>query len=143
MLTIIQAIIALGEYLNVRGHSCIVGTSEREDIDKLLEGQHLVVGTPGRVFDMIGKRHLRCDDLFTFVLDEAGVGLTRGFKDQIYDIFKTMPPNIQASLFSATKAPEILDLTSKFMRDALRILVMRMVEVEGTRQVYVAIRKEE
>ena len=54
-----------------------------------------------------------------------------------------MPPNIQASLLSATMAPEILDLTSRFMRDALRILVMRMVDVKGTRQVYVAIQKEE
>ena len=82
-----------------------------------------------RLFDMIGKRHLRCDDLFTFMLDRASEGLSREFKDQFYDSFKTMPPDIQASLLSATMAPEILDLTSKFMRDALRILVMRMVDV--------------
>merc|ERR1712000_321309 len=48
-----------------------------------------------------------------------------GFKDQIYDIFKTLPPNIQVCLFSATMAPEILDLTTKFMRDAVRILVKK------------------
>merc|ERR1712149_149905 len=65
------------------------------------------------------------DDLITFVLDEADEMLSRGFKDQIYDIFKTMPPNIQVCLFSATMAPEILDLTTKFMRDAVRILVKK------------------
>jgi len=136
--------LALGDYQQVKCHACIGGTSVREDIDKLREGQHLVVGTPGRVFDMIGKRHLRVDDLLTFVLDEADEMLSRGFKDQIYDIFKTMPPNIQVCLFSATMAPEILDLTTKFMRDAVRILVKKdELTLEGIRQFYVAIEKEE
>mmetsp|Transcript_37453 Transcript_37453/g.96883 ORF Transcript_37453/g.96883 Transcript_37453/m.96883 type:complete len:392 (-) Transcript_37453:415-1590(-) len=136
--------LALGDYQRVKCHACIGGTSVREDIDKLREGQHLVVGTPGRVFDMIGKRHLRMDDLLTFVLDEADEMLSRGFKDQIYDIFKTLPPNIQVCLFSATMPPEILDLTTKFMRDAVRILVKKdELTLEGIRQFYVAIEKEE
>lgn len=136
--------LALGDYCHVRCHSCIGGTSVRDDIEKLREGQHLVVGTPGRVFDMIGKRHLRVDDLITFVLDEADEMLSRGFKDQIYDIFKTLPPNVQVCLFSATMAPEILDLTSKFMRDAVRILVKKdELTLEGIRQFYIAIEKED
>merc|ERR1712066_818993 len=105
---------------------------------------HLVVGTPGRTFDMISKRNLRIDDLLTFVLDEADEMLSRGFKDQIYDIFKTLPPNIQVCLFSATMPPEILDLTTKFMRDAVRILVKTdELTLEGIRQFYVDITKEE
>jgi len=136
--------LALGDYLKVKCHACIGGTSVRDDIDKLKEGQHLVVGTPGRVFDMIGKRHLRVDDLLTFILDEADEMLSRGFKDQIYDIFKTLPPNIQVCLFSATMPPEILELTTKFMRDAVRILVKKdELTLEGIRQFYVAIEKEE
>jgi len=136
--------LALGDYMKVKCHACIGGTSVRDDIDKLREGQHLVVGTPGRVYDMIGKRHLRVDDLVTFVLDEADEMLSRGFKDQIYDIFKTLPPNVQVCLFSATMPPEILDLTTKFMRDAIRILVKKdELTLEGIRQFYVAIEKEE
>jgi len=136
--------LALGDYQRIKCHACIGGTSVRDDIDKLRDGQHLVVGTPGRVFDMIGKRHLRVDDLLTFVLDEADEMLSRGFKDQIYDIFKTLPPNIQVCLFSATMPPEILDLTTKFMRDAVRILVKKdELTLEGIRQFYVAIEKEE
>jgi len=70
--------------------------------------------------------------------------LSRGFKDSVYDIFKTMPPNIQVCLFSATMAPEILDLTSKFMRDAVRILVKKdELTLEGIRQFYLLIEKEE
>merc|ERR1711963_215697 len=136
--------LALGDYDRVRCHACIGGTLVRDDIDKLREGQHLVVGTPGRVFDMVSKRHLRVDDLITFVLDEADEMLSRGFKDQIYDIFKCLPPNVQVCLFSATMAPEILDLTSKFMRDAVRILVKKdELTLEGIRQFYVAIEKKE
>jgi len=129
---------------DVRCHACIGGKSVREDIDNLRSGQHLVVGTPGRVYDMIGKRHLRVDDLVTFVLDEADEMLSRGFKDQIYDIFRTLPPNIQVCLFSATMPPDTLDLTTKFMRDAVRILVKKdELTLEGIQQFYVAIEKEE
>jgi len=136
--------IALGDYMRVRCHACIGGTAVRDDIEKLRQGQHLVVGTPGRVFDMIGKRHLRVDDLITFVLDEADEMLSCGFQDQIYDIFKTLPPNIQVCLFSATMPPEILDLTTKFMREAVRILVKKdELTLEGIRQFFVAIEKEE
>merc|ERR1719316_2315495 len=136
--------LALGDYLKVKCHACIGGTSVRDDIDRLRDGQHLVVGTPGRVFDMISKRNLRIDDLLTFVLDEADEMLSHGFKDQIYDIFKTLPPQVQVCLFSATMPPEILDMTTKFMRDAVRILVKKdELTLEGIRQFYVAIEKEE
>jgi len=141
---IYKVVLALGDYLKVKCHACIGGTSVRDDIDRLRDGQHVVVGTPGRVFDMVSKRHLRIDDLLTFVLDEADEMLSRGFKDQIYDIFKTLPPNVQVCLFSATMPPEILDMTTKFMRDAVRILVKKdELTLEGIRQFYVAIEKEE
>jgi translation initiation factor 4A len=139
-----KVVLALGDYLKIRCHACIGGTSVRDDIDRLRDGQQCVVGTPGRVLDMIGKRHFRVDNLVTFVLDEADEMLSRGFKDQIYDIFKTLPPNVQVCLFSATMAPEILELTTKFMRDAVRILVKKdELTLEGIRQFYVAIEKEE
>jgi len=139
-----KVVLALGDYQKVKCHVCIGGTSVRDDIDALRNGVHVVVGTPGRVFDMVSKRHLRIDDLLTFVLDEADEMLSRGFKDQIYDIFKTLPPNVQVCLFSATMAPEVLDMTTKFMRDAVRILVKKdELTLEGIRQFYVAIEKEE
>merc|ERR1712176_448072 len=135
--------LALGDYCSVKCHACIGGTSIRDDIDKLKDGQHLVVGTPGRVFDMISKKNLRVDDLQTFVLDEADEMLSRGFKDQVYSIFKTLPPNVQVCLFSATMPPEVLDMTTKFMRDAVRILVKKNeLTLEGIRQFYVGIEKE-
>merc|ERR1711948_222832 len=72
------------------------------------------------------------------------MGLSRGFKDQIYDIFKTMPPNIQVCLFSATMPKDTLDLTAKFMRNPARILVKtEALTLEGIRQFYVAVEREE
>merc|ERR1712054_604393 len=84
------------------------------------------------------------DDCLIFVLDEADEMLSRGFKDQIYDIFKALPPTVQVALFSATMPPDILDLTSKFMRDPIRILVKNdELTLEGIRQFYIAIDRED
>lgn len=141
---IYKVALALGDYLKVKAHVCIGGTAIKDDVEKLRAGQHLVVGTPGRVYDMVNKNNLRVDDLKVFVLDEADELMSRGFKDQIYDIFKCLPPDVQVCLFSATMAPEILDMTSKFMRNAVRILVKKdELTLEGIRQFYVAIEKEE
>merc|ERR1712203_1315326 len=62
----------------------------------------------------------------------------------IYDIFKTLPPDIQVCLFSATMPPDILDLTAKFMRRPIRILVKKdELTLEGIKQFYIAVEKEE
>ena len=58
-----QVALALGDYLKVKCHACIGGTSIRDDLDKLKSGQQLIVGTPGRVSDMIQKRNLRVDGM--------------------------------------------------------------------------------
>ena len=146
---------ALGDYLSVKCHACVGGTSVREDtrilqvwaalggggdvlgacgcwtvccsarcggaargLSEVLRGArrlptlltpwpaspnhlsaqggvHVVVGTPGRVYDMLRRRALRADSIKMFVLDEADEMLSRGFKDQIYDIFQLLPPKIQ------------------------------------------------
>lgn len=76
---------ALGDYLGVKVHACVGGTSVREDQRILLAGVHVVVGTPGRVFDMLRRQSLRSDSIKMFVLDEADEMLSRGFKDQVRD----------------------------------------------------------
>jgi len=135
---------ALGDRMALRCHVCVGGTARRDDAEKLRQGQHLVVGTPGRVQDLIEKRILKTDDLRIFILDEADEMLSVGFKDQIYAIFKLLPADVQACLFSATMAPDILDLTTKFMRDPVRILVKSdELTLEGIHQYYVAVEKED
>lgn len=76
---------ALGDYLQVKVHACVGGTSVREDQRILQSGVHVVVGTPGRVYDMLRRNALRADSIKCFVLDEADEMLSRGFKDQVHD----------------------------------------------------------
>ena len=79
-----------------------------------------------------------------FVLDEADEMLSRGFKDQIYDVFQNLPTTTQVILLSATMPAEVLDVTKKFMREPVRILVKKEeLTLEGIRQFYIAVDKEE
>merc|ERR1719193_494876 len=134
----------LGDYMKIQSHACVGGTAVREDIQILQRGVQIVVGTPGRVNDMIGRNALRLTKLRMFVLDEADEMLSRGFKDQIYDVFQFLPPEVQVCLFSATMPVEILQMTKRFMRNPIRILVKKeAVTLDGIRQFYVSVEKEE
>jgi len=135
---------SLGDYMNVKSHACVGGTAVREDIQILQKGVQIVVGTPGRVNDMISRNALRLDQLKMFVLDEADEMLSRGFKDQIYDVFQFLPQDVQVCLFSATMPVEILNITKRFMRNPVRILVKKeAITLDGIRQFYVAVEREE
>merc|ERR1712087_912075 len=135
---------ALGDYLQIKCHACVGGSSVREDQRTLQGGVHIVVGTPGRVYDMLRRRALRPDTIRMFALDEADEMLSRGFKDQIYDIFQLLPGKLQVGVFSATLPPEALELTRKFMSKPVRILVKRdELTLEGIKQFYVNVDREE
>jgi len=139
-----KVVLALGDYLGAGCHACIGGTAVREDMRKLEGGSHVVVGTPGRVFDMINRKVFKTGDIKMFVLDEADEMLSRGFKDQIYDVFRHMPTEIQVILLSATMPPDVLEVTQKFMRDPVRILVKKEeLTLEGIRQFYIQVEREE
>jgi len=139
-----KVVLALGDYMQVQCHACIGGTNVRDDMKKLESGQHVVVGTPGRVYDMINRRALRTDQMKIFVLDEADEMLSRGFKDQIYDVFKFLPSKVQVGLFSATMPTEVLEITRHFMRDPVRILVKKdELTLEGIKQFYIGVERED
>lgn len=104
----------------------------------------MVVGTPGRVYDMINRQALDPRGIKTFVLDEADEMLSRGFKDQIYDVFRYMSNKIQVILLSATMPADVLEVTQKFMRDPIRILVKKeQLTLEGIKQFYIGVEREE
>merc|ERR1711904_627184 len=75
---IVKVVMAIGDYLGVSTMACIGGTNVRQDMDRLRNGVQLVVGTPGRVLDMINRRALAVDYIHYFVLDEADEMLSRG-----------------------------------------------------------------
>jgi translation initiation factor 4A len=93
---------------------------------------------------MINRGALKTDSMKMFILDEADEMLSRGFKDQIYDVFQRLPPSTQVVLLSATMPSEVMEVTTKFMRDPIRILVKKdELTLEGIKQFYVAVEKEE
>lgn len=116
-------------------YSCVGGTSIKNDITMLKNGVHIVVGTPGRIKDMANRGFLKVSAIKLFVLDEADEMLNRGFREQIQEIFKKLPGNVQVALFSATMPQNILQITKQFMRDPVRILVKKdELTLEGIRQ---------
>lgn len=139
-----KVVLALGDYFNVRCHSCIGGTRVSDDVARLKDGVHIVVGTPGRVMDMLMRKVLDSSYVKLFVLDEADEMLSRGFKDQIYDIFTALPTNaLQVVLCSATMPPDALEITERFMNNPIQILVKRKeLTLEGIRQFYIDVEKE-
>ncbi|KAK1632148.1 hypothetical protein QYE76_006463 [Lolium multiflorum] len=137
---------AIGQFMSIQVHACVGGNANSigEDIRKLDNGVHAVSGTPGRVCDMIKRGTLRTRSIKLLVLDEADEMLRQGFKEQIYDIYRYLPPQLQVVLVSATLPNDILDITSKFMVDPVRILVKRdELASEGIKQFFVAVEKEE
>ena len=126
---------------NIRFHLLIGGTSTDEDAHQLKTIMpHIIVGCPGRVYDMMRRNHIISKDINLLVLDEADEMLSVGFKDQIYNIFQYLSADIQVGLFSATMPNELQSLTDKFMRNPVRILVKsEMLTLEGIKQYYVAL----
>ncbi|ONH65773.1 ATP-dependent RNA helicase FAL1 [Cyberlindnera fabianii] len=135
---------SLGSYMNVQCHACIGGTSVGQDIKQLAKGQHIVSGTPGRVLDMIKRRNLNTRNVKMMILDEADELLSKGFKEQIYDIYRQLPASTQVVVVSATLPRDVLDMTNKFTTDPVKILVKRdELTLEGIKQYFIDVEKED
>ena len=117
------------------------GTSIHEDSDNLKKNKpQIIVGTPGRIYDMIKRDILNVKYVKLFVIDEADDMLSTGFKEQIYNIFQFFPENVQVALFSATMPDEIMELTKKFMRNPVKITMKsEQLNLECIQQFYVAL----
>jgi translation initiation factor 4A len=138
-----KVVIALGDFMGAQCHACVGGTNIRRDMSKLKTGVHVVVGTPVWVYNMISRGALRTDSIKLFVLDEADEMLSRGYKDRIHNIFKSLNTEVQSILLSATMPSEVLEVTSSFMRNPIRILAKKEgLTLEGIKQFYIFVEKE-
>lgn len=121
----------------------IGGNSIDSDIKDLDKKPQIVIGTPGRVHDLIRRRKINTKTIKLMILDEADEMLSSGFKEQVYNIFQFLSNDVQVCLFSATLPTEIQKLTDKFMRDPVRILVKtEAITLEGIKQYFVAIEND-
>ena len=138
---IVDVCVGLGQYLKLNVQLLIGGKSVDNDKKELENNTpHIVVGTPGRIHDMIRRKYLKINDLKLIVVDEADEMLSTGFVDQVYRIFQHMPEDIQMGLFSATMPDELETLTAKFLRNPTKILVKsEELTLQGITQYYVNI----
>jgi superfamily II DNA/RNA helicase len=134
----------LSKYLKLSVHMSIGGTNRYHEITKLKKDiPHVVIGTPGRVFDMIRTGVLILDNLKCLILDEADEMLNFGFKQQLYDIFEFLPENVQVGLFSATMPKECLKISEKFMRNPITLLVKAdQMTLDGINQYFINVGDE-
>lgn len=136
---------AIGQYMNLRVLSATGGGHLRSDIQTLKGGVHMVVGTPGRVYDLIRRGELVLDHMKYVVLDEADQMLEDLFADQIKAILhEKFPSATRLALFSATMPDNVLEIAEQFLSDPVRILLPPdEVTLEGIKQYYVELEREE
>ena len=140
-----KVILALGDYMKVTAHCCVGGKSVDEDLKRFNHGTQIISGTPGRVYDMIQRKTFKTKNVKMLIIDEADEMLSKGFKEQVYDIYRYLPVNTQNVVVSATLPDDVLEMTSQFMaEDTVKILVKRSkISLEGIKQFYIDVQKEE
>jgi translation initiation factor 4A len=119
----------------------IGGNSIDDDVENLKSNSpHVIVGCPGRVYDMIRRNTFSAKKVKLVILDEADEMFSTGFKEQVYNIFQNFNKDIQVALFSATLPSYIYSITSKLMRDPVRVSVKaEQLTLEGIAQYFVAV----
>jgi translation initiation factor 4A len=131
----------LSSYTNITFCKVVGGNRVSDCISELRNDPHVIVGTPGRIIDMISKRHIFTDRLKMVVIDEADEMLSQGFQEMIHRIFQSIPRETQVGLFSATFPDELLEITKKFMNEPERILVKKeQLTLDGIQQFYINVR---
>jgi ATP-dependent RNA helicase DeaD len=118
-----EAIFKYGRKLGVKVVPVYGGQPIFRQLQSLERGVHVVVGTPGRVLDHLGRRSLDVDGIRTVVLDEADEMLDMGFAEDIETILGSLPSERQTVLFSATIPPRIAGMAKRFLVDPVRITV--------------------
>jgi len=136
---------ALSEYMGISIYAATGGTPIREDLRAIEKGVHMVVGTPGRIYDLMNRRALTREQIRVLVLDEADQMLEDRFKEQVMCILQLgFPSNCQVALFSATMPEAVVEVANQLLNNPVRILVPpEEVTLDGIKQFFVPLDKEE
>jgi len=132
----------IGGMMNNLSVQILIGGNSIDDDIHLLKNNtpHVIAGCPGRVYDMIRRSTFSTKNVKLVILDEADEMFSTGFKEQVFNIFQYFSKDIQVALFSATLPSYMHTITSKLMRDPVRISVKaEQLTLEGISQYYVAV----
>jgi ATP-dependent RNA helicase DeaD len=128
------------KYSRVKVLAVYGGESLEKQMRELENGVHIVVGTPGRVIDLIRRRVLDLQSVRAVVLDEADRMLDMGFIEDIEYILSKAPSNRQTSLFSATIDGTVMKVCNRYMRSPMKILVSKdEIALTQMRQYYTVV----
>ena len=136
-LQVADSMTVYGKHLDVRVLAVYGGQPYGPQISRLNRGVDVVVGTPGRLLDLLERKALNLKHIRTLVLDEADEMLNMGFMEDVEKILAETPPERQTALFSATLPPRIRSLANRFMRDPQPVTIKReTLTLESTEQRY-------
>ena len=135
----------LSKYMKVSLALVTGGTSVSKTMEELSRKPKIIIGTPGRILDMMNKKALNYKTIKYLAIDEADEMLSSGFVSQIQDLFRFLVDNkLQVGLYSATMPVEFFDVTKKFMNKPVKILVKNEeLTLEGIKQFYVNVERME
>jgi superfamily II DNA/RNA helicase len=135
----------LSTYMDVSLYQVTGGTSVNKMMDELQKKPQILIGTPGRILDMMNKKAIDVSTIRFITIDEADEMLSSGFVTQIKDLFKFLYDNkIQVGLYSATMPQEFFEVTKRFMNKPLKILVKNdELTLEGIKQFYINVERME
>ncbi len=136
-LQVAGAITEYGRHNGVQVLAVYGGQAYGPQIDRLRRGVDIVVGTPGRLIDLLDRKVLELSAIHTLVLDEADEMLSMGFIEDIETILSKTPPERQTALFSATLPAEIRRLAEKYLHDPKPVTIQRdQITVDTIEQRY-------
>ncbi|HMB23355.1 MAG TPA: DEAD/DEAH box helicase [Anaerolineales bacterium] len=124
-LQVADSMTVYGKHLGVRVLAVYGGQPYGPQISRLNRGVDVVVGTPGRMLDLLERKALNIQHIRTLVLDEADEMLNMGFMEDVEKILAETPAERQTALFSATLPPRIRALANRFMRDPQPVTIKR------------------
>ncbi len=135
----------LGQYLKYNIGLLTGGFSINDNLEVLKKNPKIIVGTPGRLLDLLNKRRLNIYDIKYVIIDEADELLSYGFINQIYDIFKHLRSNhLNVILFSATMPKEFFEISNKILNKPKKILVKtEQLTLEGIKQFYINVERND
>lgn len=127
--------IELSKYTSFTFALLIGGHTLQEDINQLRLSPHMIIGSIGRVLDMLQRKYIHPDFIKLLILDEADELLSSGFIDALYNIFRYLKEDIQIGMFTATLPQYVENISQRFMRDPIRLLLKSSeLSLEGIKQ---------
>ena len=139
-----EELFRFGRSKGVKVRSVYGGSSIEKQIKALKSGAHIVVGTPGRLLDLIKRKALKLNHIETLILDEADEMLNMGFLEDIEAIISRVPENRQTLLFSATMPEPIKRIGIQFMKEPEHVkIAAKELTTELVDQYYIRVKEQE